>query len=108
MLRPNRSEGARCGHEIGAVVAIHAINQPEAISSGPSHCNGVWRSSLVETKYTKTIDQYLTNRRWSSNVASSQHDRSSRTAVLKVIYLLVVTAVTFMVPALSATRPLRW
>jgi hypothetical protein len=48
------------------------------------------------------------NRRWSSNVASSQHDRSSRTAVLKVIYLLVVTAVTFMLPALSATRPLRW
>jgi hypothetical protein len=41
-------------------------------------------------------------------VASSQNDRSSRAAVLKVIYLLVVTAVTFMLPALSATRPLRW
>ena len=41
-------------------------------------------------------------------MASSQHDRSSRKAVLKVIYLLVVTAVTFMVPALSATRLLRW
>jgi hypothetical protein len=41
-------------------------------------------------------------------VASSQHDRSSRAAVLKVIYLVVVTAVTFMLPALSATYPLRW
>jgi len=41
-------------------------------------------------------------------VASSQHDRSSKAAVLKVIYLLAVTAVTFMLPALSATRPLRW
>jgi hypothetical protein len=48
------------------------------------------------------------NQRWSGDVASSQHDRSSRAAVLKVIYLLVVTAVTFMLPALSATRPLRW
>jgi hypothetical protein len=48
------------------------------------------------------------NRRWSSDVASSQHDRSSRAAVIKVIYLLVVTAVTFMLPALSATRPFRW
>ena len=28
--------------------------------------------------------------------------------MLKVIYLLVVTAVTFMLPALSATRTLRW
>ena len=41
-------------------------------------------------------------------MASSQQDRSSRAAVLKVIYLLAVTAVTFMLPALSATRPLRW
>jgi hypothetical protein len=41
-------------------------------------------------------------------VASWQHDRSSTAAVLKVIYLLAVTAVTFMVPALSATRPLSW
>ncbi len=41
-------------------------------------------------------------------MASSQHDRSSRAAVLKVIYLLVVTAVTFMLPALSAAHPLRW
>jgi hypothetical protein len=41
-------------------------------------------------------------------VASSQQDRSSRAAVLKVVYLLAVTAVTFMLPALSATRPLRW
>jgi hypothetical protein len=48
------------------------------------------------------------NRRWSSDVASSQHDRSSRAAVLKVIYLLVVTAVTFMLPALSVTRQFRW
>jgi hypothetical protein len=48
------------------------------------------------------------NQRWSSDVASSQHDRSNRAAVLKVIYLLVVTAVTFMLPALSATYPLRW
>jgi hypothetical protein len=48
------------------------------------------------------------NRRWSSDVASWQHDRSSRAAVLKVIYLLVVTVVTFMLPALSATQALRW
>jgi hypothetical protein len=41
-------------------------------------------------------------------VASSHNDRSSRAAVLKVIYLLVVTVVTFMLPALPATRPLRW
>jgi hypothetical protein len=41
-------------------------------------------------------------------VASSQDDRGSRAAVLKVIYLLIVTAVTFMLPALSATYPLRW
>ena len=41
-------------------------------------------------------------------MASSQQDRSSKAAVLKVIYLLAVTAVTFMLPALSATRPLRW
>lgn len=41
-------------------------------------------------------------------MASSQNDRSSRAAVLKVIYLLVVTAVTFVLPALAATRPLRW
>jgi len=41
-------------------------------------------------------------------VASSQHDRSSRVAVLKVLYLLVVTAVTFVLPALSAMRPIRW
>ena len=41
-------------------------------------------------------------------MASSQQDRSSRAAVLKVVYLLAVTAVTFMLPALSATRPLRW
>ena len=33
---------------------------------------------------------------------------NSKAAVLKVIYLLAVTAVTFMLPALSATRPLRW
>jgi len=41
-------------------------------------------------------------------VASSQQDRTSKAAVFKVIYLLAVTAVTFMLPALSATRPLRW
>lgn len=41
-------------------------------------------------------------------MASSQHDRSSRVAVLKVVYLLVVTAVTFMLPALSAMRLFRW
>jgi hypothetical protein len=62
---------------------------------------------VVETKYTRTIDRNAMSRR-SSDVAFSQHDRSSREAVLKVIYLLVVTAVTFMLPALSATRPLRW
>ena len=41
-------------------------------------------------------------------MASSQKNRSSKAAVLKVIYLLVVTAITFMLPALSATHPLRW
>jgi hypothetical protein len=38
----------------------------------------------------------------------SQGDRSKKAAVLKLVYLLAVTAVTFMLPALSATRPLRW
>lgn len=41
-------------------------------------------------------------------MASSRNDQSSRAAVLKVIYLLVVTVVTFVLPALSATHPLRW
>jgi len=33
---------------------------------------------------------------------------TTKIAVLKVVYLLAVTAVVFMVPALAATRPARW
>src|SRR5262249_17340030 len=33
---------------------------------------------------------------------------SGKIAVLKVLYLLAVTAVVFMVPAVAATRPARW
>ena len=33
---------------------------------------------------------------------------SAKVAVLKVLYLLAVTAVAFMVPAVAATRPARW
>jgi hypothetical protein len=33
---------------------------------------------------------------------------SAKVAVLKVVYLLAVTAVAFMVPAAAATRPARW
>jgi hypothetical protein len=49
-----------------------------------------------------------TNQRRSTDVATWQANRSSHTAVLKVFYLLAVTAVTFMVPALAATYSLRW
>lgn len=41
-------------------------------------------------------------------MTSSQYDQRSRAAVLKVSYLLVVTAATFVLPALSATHSLRW
>ncbi|WP_407114191.1 hypothetical protein [Bradyrhizobium sp. LMG 9283] len=44
----------------------------------------------------------------SSDVTSSQYDQRSRAAVLKVSYLLGATAVTFVLPALSATHSLRW
>jgi len=33
---------------------------------------------------------------------------TAKIAVLKVVYLLAVTAIAFMVPALAATRPARW
>src|SRR5215831_391782 len=33
---------------------------------------------------------------------------SANVAVLKVLYLLAVTAVAFIVPAVAATRPARW
>src|ERR1043166_7370841 len=33
---------------------------------------------------------------------------SAKVAVVKVLYLLAVTAVAFMVPAVAATRPARW
>lgn len=36
------------------------------------------------------------------------HPTSVKVAVLKVIYLLAVTALAFMVPAIAATRPARW
>lgn len=41
-------------------------------------------------------------------MTSSQYDQRSRAAVLKVSYLLGATAVTFVLPALSATHSLRW
>ncbi len=37
-----------------------------------------------------------------------QHETPTRTAVLKVSYLLAVTVVGFAVPALSLTEPARW
>lgn len=37
-----------------------------------------------------------------------QHETPTRTAVLKVSYLLAVTVVAFAVPALSLTEPARW
>jgi len=44
-----------------------------------------------------------------SNVAEEQHDGpSTKFAVLKMSYLLAVTAVAFMVPAFSMTRPAEW
>src|SRR6266702_2074704 len=44
-----------------------------------------------------------------SNVAEEQHDGpSTKVAVLKMSYLLAVTAVAFMVPAFSMTRPAEW
>jgi hypothetical protein len=36
------------------------------------------------------------------------HNRSATFQVLKVLYLLAVTAAAFMVPAFAATRPARW
>ena len=36
------------------------------------------------------------------------HPTTANVAVLKVIYLLAVTALAFMVPAVAATRPARW
>ena len=43
------------------------------------------------------------------NKAEAHHDgHSTKVAVLKVSYLLVVTAVTFMVSAFSTTRPAEW
>jgi hypothetical protein len=36
------------------------------------------------------------------------HPTTVNVAVLKVIYLLAVTALAFMVPAIAATRPARW
>ncbi len=36
------------------------------------------------------------------------HPSTVNVAVLKVIYLLAVTALAFMVPAIAATRPARW
>jgi len=41
-------------------------------------------------------------------VTEMQRDNPSRTAVLKVSYLLAVTVVAFAVPALSLTAPARW
>jgi hypothetical protein len=44
-----------------------------------------------------------------TNVAEAQHDGpDTKVAVLKVSYLLAVTAVAFMVPAFSTTRPAEW
>src|SRR5262245_46074890 len=37
-----------------------------------------------------------------------QHETRTRTAVMKVLYLLAVTVVAFAVPALSLTEPARW
>src|SRR5437016_4506625 len=43
------------------------------------------------------------------NNAEAHHDSyTTRVAVLKVCYLLAVTAVTFMVPAFSTTPPAEW
>src|SRR5215510_2365415 len=39
---------------------------------------------------------------------SGTNPASAKIAALKVVYLLAVTAVAFMVPALAATRPARW
>jgi hypothetical protein len=41
-------------------------------------------------------------------VTEIQHETPTRTAVLKVSYLLAVTVVAFAVPALSLTEPARW
>lgn len=41
-------------------------------------------------------------------MTSSQYDQRSWAAVLKVSYLLVITAATFVLPVLSATDSLRW
>src|SRR5262252_3624294 len=42
-------------------------------------------------------------------VTRLHHDSdSTKFAVLKVFYLLLVTAVTFTVPAFAATRPAQW
>jgi hypothetical protein len=41
-------------------------------------------------------------------MTETQHQTHSKTAVLKVSYLLAVTVVTFAVPALSLTQPARW
>jgi hypothetical protein len=39
---------------------------------------------------------------------SDAQEKNAKIAVLKVIYLLVVTVVVFATPALSLTRPVRW
>src|SRR6516165_6064248 len=45
----------------------------------------------------------------SINVTELHHDsRKTKMAVLKVSYLLAVTAVAFMVPAFSSTQPIQW
>src|SRR5205807_10628306 len=36
------------------------------------------------------------------------HQKNAKIAVLKVSYLLAVTAVVFAMPALALTRPVRW
>ena len=41
-------------------------------------------------------------------MTETQHETPTRTAVLKVSYLLTVTVVAFAVPALSLTEPGRW
>src|SRR5690349_3675595 len=42
-------------------------------------------------------------------MVAAAHDRGpSRRAVLKVMYLLAVTAAVFAVPAVATTRPLAW
>jgi len=45
---------------------------------------------------------------WPSMTEAQQHDSPTRTTVLKVSYLLVVTVVAFTVPALTLTGPERW